>query len=55
MLDTLDKFETFREGVVMLRLHPDEAPIIREYAMPLGRMRSRSSRRVISSSLRARC
>jgi tetratricopeptide (TPR) repeat protein len=36
MLDTLDKFETFRDGLVMLRLHPDEAPVIREYAMPLA-------------------
>jgi tetratricopeptide (TPR) repeat protein len=36
MLDTLDKFETFRESLVMLRVHPDEAPVIREYAMPLA-------------------
>ena len=36
MLDTLDKFETFREGLVMLRLHPDEAPVLREYVMPLA-------------------
>jgi tetratricopeptide (TPR) repeat protein len=36
MLDTLDKFQTFRDGSVLLRLHPDEAPIMREYAMPLA-------------------
>jgi tetratricopeptide (TPR) repeat protein len=36
MLDTLDKFETFREGIVMLRLHPEETPVMREYAMPLA-------------------
>jgi len=36
LLDTLDKFQTFREGDVVLRLHADEAAVMREYAMPLA-------------------
>jgi tetratricopeptide (TPR) repeat protein len=36
LLDTLDKFQTFREGDVVLRLHADEAAVLREYAMPLA-------------------
>lgn len=35
LLDTLDKFQTFREGDIVLRLHEDEAAVMREYAMPL--------------------
>jgi tetratricopeptide (TPR) repeat protein len=37
LLDTLDKFQTFRDGDVMLRLHADEAAVMREYAMPLAK------------------
>jgi tetratricopeptide (TPR) repeat protein len=37
LLDTLDKFETITEGPIVMRLHPEEAPILREYAMPLAR------------------
>lgn len=37
MLDTLDKFETIRDGDVVLRLHPDEAAVMREHAMPLAK------------------
>lgn len=37
MLDTLDKFETIRDGDIVLRLHPDEAAVMREHAMPLAK------------------
>ena len=37
MLDTLDKFETISEGPIVMRLDKAEAPILREYAMPLAR------------------
>ena len=36
LLDTLDKFQTFRDGDIVLRLHADEATVMREYAMPLA-------------------
>jgi tetratricopeptide (TPR) repeat protein len=36
LLDTLDKFVEIREGDIILKLHPDEAPVLREYAMPLA-------------------
>ncbi len=36
LLDTLDKFVAIREGDIILKLHPDEADIMREYAMPLA-------------------
>lgn len=36
LLDTLDKFETFREGDVTLRLDPSEAGVLQHYAMPLA-------------------
>ena len=36
MMDTLDTFETFREGDVILRLHPEEAAVMREQVMPLA-------------------
>jgi tetratricopeptide (TPR) repeat protein len=37
MLDTVDKFETIRDGDIVLRLHPDEAAVMREHAMPLAK------------------
>lgn len=37
LLDTLDTFETVREGEFVLRLHPDEAGVMREYAPALAR------------------
>ena len=37
MLDTLDTFETFTDGPIVMRLHPDEAPVMREYALPLAK------------------
>ena len=37
MLDTVDKFETIRDGVLIVRLHPDEAAVMREQVVPLAR------------------
>ena len=36
MMDTLAEFETFERGDVILRLHPDEAPVLGEYALALA-------------------
>jgi len=36
VLDTLDKFEVVEEGDIVLKLDPEEAPILREYALPLA-------------------
>ncbi|MBI4477395.1 MAG: tetratricopeptide repeat protein [Acidobacteria bacterium] len=36
MLDKLDKFTTMREGSITVKLDPAEAPIMREYVMPLA-------------------
>ena len=36
LLDTLDKFVEIREGDIILKLHPEEAAVMREYAMPLA-------------------
>ena len=37
MMDTLDKFETIRDGDIVMRLSPDEAAVMREYAMPFAK------------------
>jgi len=37
LLDTLDTFVTVEDGPIVLRLHPDEAPVLREHALPLAR------------------
>ena len=37
MLDTVDKFETIRDGDLIVRLHPDEAAVMREQVVPLAR------------------
>jgi tetratricopeptide (TPR) repeat protein len=37
LLDTLEPFATIREGDMVLRLHPDEAPVMREYAPALAK------------------
>ena len=37
MLDTVDKFETIRDGDLTVRLHPDEVGVMREYVVPLAR------------------
>ncbi|MEE2637985.1 MAG: tetratricopeptide repeat protein, partial [Acidobacteriota bacterium] len=36
MLDTLDEFETFEEGDLIVRLHPDEAPVLKDYVLEIG-------------------
>lgn len=36
LLDKLDQFTTVKEGEVVLKMHRDEAPVLREYAMPLA-------------------
>jgi tetratricopeptide (TPR) repeat protein len=36
LLDTLDKFETIREGDFIIRLDPREAPVMKEYVGPLA-------------------
>jgi len=37
LLDTLDGFVTIREGDMVIRLHPDEAGVMREYVPALAR------------------
>jgi len=37
LLDTLDGFVTIREGDLVIRLHPDEAGVMREYVPALAR------------------
>jgi tetratricopeptide (TPR) repeat protein len=37
LLDTLDTFVTVTDGPIVLKLHPDEAPVLREHALPLAR------------------
>lgn len=37
LLDSLERFETVDDGLVTLRMHPDEAPVLREHALPLAR------------------
>lgn len=36
LLDTLDKFTTVRDGNLIIRLSPDEAPVLRPYVVPLA-------------------
>src|SRR3954470_676073 len=36
MLDNLEQFITVKDGDVLLKMHRDEAPVLREYAMPLA-------------------
>ncbi|HSC25666.1 MAG TPA: tetratricopeptide repeat protein [Vicinamibacterales bacterium] len=36
LLDTLDKFEVIRDGDIVMKLHPEDAPVLREYALPLA-------------------
>ena len=38
LLDKLDKFDTITEGPIVMRLDSSEAPVMREYAMPLARL-----------------
>jgi tetratricopeptide (TPR) repeat protein len=36
MLDSLDKFEVVRDGDLVVKLHKDEAPVLKEYVIPLA-------------------
>ncbi len=36
MLDSLEKFETITEGNLVVKLHPSEMPVMREYVLPLA-------------------
>ncbi len=36
LLDKLDTFTVVTEGDVVVKMHPDEAPVLREYAVPLA-------------------
>ena len=36
LLDTLDKFVVEQSGDLIFKFHPDEAPVMREYAIPLA-------------------
>lgn len=38
LLDSLERFVTVEDGLVTMRLHPDEAPVLREHALPLARL-----------------
>jgi len=37
LLDSLDKFVTVTDGNIIMRLHPDEAAVMREHALPLAK------------------
>ena len=37
LLDKLDGFTVVKEGDIVVKMHPDEAPVLREYALPLAR------------------
>lgn len=37
MLDKLEAFTVVKDGDVVLKMHPDEAPVLKEYALPLAR------------------
>jgi tetratricopeptide (TPR) repeat protein len=36
MLDNLEQFVTVKEGDIVLKMHRDDSPVLREYAMPLA-------------------
>ncbi len=36
MLDKLEKFTVVEDGNVVVKMHPDEAPVLKEYAVPLA-------------------
>ena len=36
LLDTLKEFEVIEQGDLVLKLHPEEVPVLREYALPLA-------------------
>jgi tetratricopeptide (TPR) repeat protein len=36
MMDSLDKFETIRDGDIIVKMHKDEVPVLKEYVIPLA-------------------
>ena len=54
MMDGLDKFEIVRDGDLIIKLDPKEAPVMREFVGPLAQRASSSTKRSISSPRRAR-
>ena len=36
LLDTLEKFDVVRDGDLVVKMHPDEAAVLKEYAIPLA-------------------
>jgi tetratricopeptide (TPR) repeat protein len=36
LLDKLEKFDVIQEGDIILKLHPEESPVLKEYALPLA-------------------
>jgi len=36
LLDTLEKFEVVRDGDLVVKMHPDEVAVLKEYAIPLA-------------------
>lgn len=36
MMDTLDQFETFQYGDIVLRLHPEEVPVLKDYMLSMA-------------------
>lgn len=37
LLDSIDKFQEVKDGDLVVKLHPEEAPVLREYALPLAK------------------
>jgi tetratricopeptide (TPR) repeat protein len=37
LLDKLDDFVAVKDGDVIVKMHPDEAPVLKEYALPLAK------------------
>jgi tetratricopeptide (TPR) repeat protein len=37
MLDSLEKFETVSDGDIVVKVHPSEMPVMREYVLPLAK------------------
>jgi tetratricopeptide (TPR) repeat protein len=37
LLDEIDKFETITDGKIVIKFHPSEAGVMREYALPLAK------------------
>ena len=37
LLDKLDTFTVVKDGDIVLKMHPDEAPVLKEYALPLAK------------------